>query len=140
MDYQEVSGGREFIARLSHGEDWRAQIEDFAATEGIEAAFFVGLGAVQDATVFYYDQTDQVYDEVVFDEPLEVASCVGNVSLLDDDPFAHTHAVLSRRDGTSIAGHLDAATTFAGELYLRAFDGSVERHHDGPTDLDLWEL
>ena len=140
MDYLEVDGSREFVARLAHGEDWRGQIEDFAAAEGIEAAFFVGLGAVQDATIWYYDQTVQEYDAVTFDEPLEVAACIGNVSTLDGSPFAHTHAVLSQRDGTSIAGHLDAATTFAGELYVRSFDASLERHHDDATDLDLWEL
>ena len=140
MHYREVSGDREFVARLAHGEDWRSQIEDFAAEKGIDAAFFVGLGAVQDAMLWYYNQDREEYDAVEFDEPLEVASCVGNVSLLDDEPFAHTHAVLSRRDGTSLAGHLDAATTFAGELYVKTFEEGLERHHDDVTDLDLWEL
>ncbi|QSG13409.1 putative DNA-binding protein with PD1-like DNA-binding motif [Halapricum desulfuricans] len=140
MDYREVDGTREFVARLAHGEDWRGQIEDFARAEGIEAAFFVGLGAVQNAELWYYDQDDQEYDPMEFDEPLEVASCVGNVSLLEGEPFAHTHAVLSRRDGSTVAGHLDSATVFAGELYVRAFEQSLERVHDEPTDLDLWPL
>ncbi|QGN07866.1 DUF296 domain-containing protein [Halorhabdus sp. CBA1104] len=140
MHYREVAGSREFVARLAHGEDWRAQIEEFAAEEGIEAAFFFGLGAVEDATIWYYDQERQEYDEAVFAEPLEVATCVGNLSNLDGEPFAHTHAVLSRRDGTTLAGHLDAATTFAGELYVRTFEEPLVRTHDEPTDLDLWEL
>ena len=140
MDYREVEGTREFVARLAHGEDWRAQIEDFARAEEIEAAFFVGLGAVQDAKLLYYDQTDQEYSPMEFDEPLEVAACTGNVSLLEGEPFAHTHAVLSRGDGSTVAGHLDAGTVFAGELYVRAFEGSLERAHDEPTDLDLWPL
>ncbi|MEF8882541.1 MAG: PPC domain-containing DNA-binding protein [Halapricum sp.] len=140
MDYREVEDSREFVARLGHGEDWRTQIEDFARTEGIAAAFFVGLGAVQDAELWYYDQTDQEYSPIEFDEPLEVAACVGNVSLLDGEPFAHTHAVLSRRDGSTVAGHLNAGTVFAGELYVRAFEGTLERAHDETTDLDLWPL
>ncbi|MFW5949807.1 MAG: PPC domain-containing DNA-binding protein [archaeon] len=140
MHYREVSGDREFVARLAHGEDWRAQIEDFAATENVSSAFFFGLGAVQDATVFYYDQTAQEYRAVEFDEPLEVAACVGNVSVLEGNPFAHTHAILSREDGTAVAGHLDAATTFAGEVYVRTFDSDLVREHDQQTDLDLWEL
>ncbi|MCU4718886.1 PPC domain-containing DNA-binding protein [Halapricum hydrolyticum] len=140
MDYREVEGTREFVARLAHGEDWRAQIEDFARAEKIEAAFFLGLGAVQDAELWYYDQTDQEYAPIEFDEPLEVASCVGNVSLLEDEPFAHTHAVLSRADGSTVSGHLDSATVFAGELYVRAFEEPLERAHDETTDLDLWPL
>jgi hypothetical protein len=75
---------------------------------------------------------------VRFDEPLEVAACVGNVADLEGERFAHTHAVLSRPSGQSLAGHLNAATVFAGEAYLRAFDEPLERSHDGATDLDLW--
>ncbi|UPV75698.1 DNA-binding protein [Halorussus limi] len=138
MNYREVSGDREFVARLGHGEDWREEIESLAADEDVDAAWFVAMGAVQDATVWYYDQSELEYREVEFDEPLEVASCVGNVSWLDGDRFAHTHAVLSRKSGQTLAGHLDAATVFAGELYMRTFEEELKRDHDEPTDLDLW--
>ncbi len=140
MDYRELDESREFLARLEHGRDWRGQIETFAAEESIDAAVFFGLGAVQDARVYFYDQTDQQYEAVTFDEPLEVAVAVGNVSWLDGERFAHTHAVLGRPDGTALAGHLDAGTTFAGELYVRAFETRLAREHDPETDLDLWPL
>ena len=42
MDYEEVEGAREYVARLDHGRDWRGQIEEFAEDEGIDAAFFYG--------------------------------------------------------------------------------------------------
>jgi len=140
MDYQEVQGAREYVARLEHGRDWRGQIEAFAEAEGIDAAFFFGLGAVQDAELAFYDQDEQVYESIEFDEPLEVAPAVGNVSRLGDERFAHTHVALSRDDGSVVAGHLDAATTFAGELYVREFEASLERERDPVTDLDLWPL
>ncbi|MFB6165382.1 MAG: PPC domain-containing DNA-binding protein [Haloarculaceae archaeon] len=140
MDYREVEGDREFVARLEHGADWRGQIEAFAAEEGIDAAFFVGLGAVQDATLMFYDQDEQVYEPIEFDEPFEVVPAVGNVSWLEGERFAHTHVTLSREDGSVVAGHLDSATTFAGELYVREFDARLEREHDPVTDLDLWPL
>ena len=140
MDYERVDGGREFVARLEHGRDWREQIEDVAERESIDAAFFLGLGAVQDATLYFYDQQRTEYEPIEFDEPLEVVPAVGNVSWLDGERFAHTHATLSREDGTAVAGHLEAATTFAGELYVREFDTRLEREHDETTDLDLWGL
>jgi hypothetical protein len=140
MDYQEVDGAREYVARLEHGRDWRGQIEDFADAEGIDAAFFFGLGAVQDAVLSFYDQETHEYENIEFDEPLEVAPSVGNISWLDGERFAHTHMTLSREDGSTIAGHLDSATTFAGELYVREFDTELERAHDEVTDLDLWPL
>ncbi len=140
MDYQEVDATREFVARLEHGRDWRAQVEAFAAEQDIASAFFVGLGAVQDAELAFYDQDRQTYDNIVFEEHLEVVPAVGNVSTLDGDPFAHTHVALSRPDGTTVAGHLDSATVFAGELYIRAFDADLVRERDPVTDLDLWAL
>jgi predicted DNA-binding protein with PD1-like motif len=140
MDYRSVETTEEYVCRLDHGADWRAEIESLADDEGIDAAFFYGLGAVEDAEVWFYDQDRQEYDSMVFTEPLEVAACMGNVSWLDGERFAHTHAVLSRPDGEAIAGHLDSATVWAGELYVRAFEQSLERAHDEPTDLDLWEL
>jgi uncharacterized protein len=138
MDYREVSGKQEFVARLGHGADWRAEIESLADDENVDAAWFVAMGAVQDAEVWFYDQAEKEYREVRFNEPLEVAACVGNVSFLDGERFAHTHAVLSRRSGQALAGHLDSATVFAGELYMRTFDEELIRERDEPTDLDLW--
>ena len=138
MDVREVTTSREFLGRLEHGADWREEIEEFAARKAVDAAWFVAMGAVQDAELWYYDQSDTEYRSVTFDEPLEVASCVGNVAYLDGERFAHTHAVLSRRSGQSLAGHLNAGTVFAGEVYLRAFDEPLEREHDDVTDLDLW--
>lgn len=138
MNVREVSGGREFVVRLDHGADWRQELETLAAEQSIEAAWFSGLGAVQDAELWFYDQDDFEYKAARFEEPLEVANCVGNLSLLDGEPFAHTHATLSRRSGQALAGHLDRATVFAGEVYVREFDTSLERDHDEATDLDLW--
>jgi hypothetical protein len=140
MDSIEVAGGREFLARLEHGKDWRAQIEAFAEREGIDSAVFFGLGAAQDARIMFYDQAEKEYEPVEFDEPLEVASLVGNISWLDGERFAHTHATFSRPDGSTVAGHLDRATVFAGELYVRTFETKLERTHDDVTELDLWPL
>jgi predicted DNA-binding protein with PD1-like motif len=138
MNVREVTGGREFVVSLEHGADWRQELESLAEEEGLEAAWFLGMGAVQDAELWYYDQDDFEYKAARFEEPMEVAACVGNVSLLEGEPFAHTHATLSRRSGQALAGHLDRATVFAGEVYVRSFDTTLEREHDDTTDLDLW--
>jgi predicted DNA-binding protein with PD1-like motif len=140
MDYQRVEGGREYVGRLEHGGDWRGQIETFAEAEGIDAAFFISLGAASNATLLFYDQSELEYHSVEFDEPLEVTTAIGNISHLGDERFAHVHATLSRPDGTMIGGHLDSATVFAGELHVREFDTHLEREHDEVTDLDLWPL
>lgn len=138
MNYREVTPTREFLARLDSGADWREEIESLARENDIKAGWFNAMGAVQDAEVWYYNQETKEYQSVTFDEPLEVAACMGNIALLEGDVFAHTHAVLSRPSGQALAGHLDSATVFAGEVHLRAFEEPLQRAHDDVTDLDLW--
>ena len=138
MHYREVDTTQEFLLRLETGADWRTEIEEFAELKDIDAAWFNAMGAVQDAEVWFYDQTETEYNSVSFDEPLEIAACIGNISMLDDERFAHTHAVLSRPSGQALAGHLNAGTVFAGEVYLRALDTDLIREYDETTGLDLW--
>lgn len=138
MNYRAVETTSEYVARLETGADWRAEIESLAREVDAGAAWFSALGAVQDAELAFYDQDDLEYYAIDADEPLEVASCVGNVSWLDDERFAHTHAVLSGPDGETISGHLNEATVWAGEVYMRVFEDDLVREHDETTDLDLW--
>ncbi|MEZ3116768.1 PPC domain-containing DNA-binding protein [Halobaculum sp. MBLA0147] len=138
MRHREVEVEAEYVGRMETGADWREEIEALAAAESVDAGWFTAIGAVRAAEVWFYDQREQEYRAVEFDEPLEVAACVGNVSLLDGERFAHTHAVLSRENGQALAGHLDSARVFAGEVHLRAFAEPLERTHDERTDLDLW--
>ncbi|MFC7009028.1 PPC domain-containing DNA-binding protein [Halalkalicoccus salilacus] len=138
MHYREVETTREFVASMETGADWREEIESLADEQEIDAGFFYALGAVQDAEFWFYDQRQKEYEPVVFEEPLEVAACVGNVSWLDGERFAHTHAVLSRPSGQALAGHLNSATVFSGECHLREFDTELVRERDETTELDLW--
>jgi uncharacterized protein len=138
MHHREVETTREFVASMETGADWREEIESLANDREVDAGFFYALGAVQDAELWFYDQREREYDAVTFEEPLEVAACVGNVSWLDAERFAHTHAVLSRPSGQALAGHLHAGTVFSGECYLREFEGELVREPDETTGLDLW--
>jgi predicted DNA-binding protein with PD1-like motif len=138
MQYERFTPRDAYLARLDTGADWREEIETLASEADVEAGWFNAMGAVQDAEIWFYDQDNEEYRPESFDEPLEVAACVGNIALLDGDVFAHTHAVFSRPDGSTVAGHLDSATVFAGEVYLWAFEESLVREYDERTGLDLW--
>ncbi len=138
MQHRAVETTAEYLGRFETGRDWRTQLEELAAEVDAEAAWFTAMGAVQDAELWYYDQDDKEYMPITVETPHEVAACVGNISRLDGELFAHTHAVLSGPDGETIAGHLEAGTTFAGEVHMRVFDTELVRSYDEPTELDLW--
>jgi len=53
---------------------------------------------------------------------------------------ARTRVVLSRPSGQALAGVLERATVFGGEVYLKAFAEPVSREPDAATDMDLLSL
>ncbi len=131
--------GRCILARLDHGADIVKQISDLLDKEKIEAAVFYALGALAEAEIAYYDQTSHEYRKISINEPVELVSCTGNVSLRDGRPFLHAHAVLAFSDGKTIGGHLTSGRVFAAEAFIQELLGDpLVREHDSTTGLYLW--
>ena len=141
MRSAEYKLGRVFIARLKHDAELLKSIIDFAKEKKITAGVFSIVGAVKRARISYYDQRKHEYLTTPLDEPLEIASCIGNLSLKGGEPFAHIHIVLADSRGRARAGHLVGATVFAAELHLQELIGpELVREHDDVTGLALWKL
>ena len=138
----EFTLGRRFVGRLPHGKDLITSIEDFCKASSIKMATFSVIGAVSSATLGAYDQKQQVYATFTQEEPLEIVSCTGNVSLLDQEPVIHAHVVLGTLEGKTIAGHVFSETIlYAGEIDLQELTGTpLERAHDDTTGLMLWKI
>ena len=131
--------GRGFLARLNHGTDIIGQITDLAREKEIETGSLSAIGALSRAELGYYDQVSQRYDKIRIDSPVELVSCLGNISQRDGLPFVHAHAVLSDREGNVWGGHLNSGTVFATELYMQELLGPrLERVPDAITGLNLW--
>jgi predicted DNA-binding protein with PD1-like motif len=137
---REFKQGRIFFARLDHGADIISQITNLAEENGIETGALSAIGALSRAKLAYYDQLSHKYDTFSLEEPVELASCSGNISMRDGRPFVHAHAVLSDRTGKTWAGHLTSGIIFAAELYLEELSGlPLKRVSDSITGLNLWE-
>jgi len=128
------------VVRLDTGADLLDGITAYAADQGIEAAWLSYLGAVSRASLRYYDQDERVYRDFDLDSHLEVLSGVGNVSLLDDAPFVHTHAAFADGEGKAFGGHLNSGTTvWALEIRIQELQGvDLRREPDDCTSLSLW--
>jgi hypothetical protein len=62
------------------------------------------------ATIAYFDWETKSYQPIAVAEQVEVASLVGDIAVSpENSPTVHVHAVLGRRDGTALAGHLQEA-------------------------------
>ena len=77
---------------------------------------------------------------VALNEPLEISSLIGNISLKDGQPFVHAHVILSNARGKTWGGHLASGTiVFACEYTVEVFGGmEFTRLHDEGTGLHLW--
>jgi len=147
QDYHEPMGvlqyqaSKELMVRLKSDADLVQSITELARTGRIEAGSFTAIGALKRARLAYYDQKNHEYREIKVDSPHELASCTGNISLKDGDPFVHVHVVLADETGNTRAGHLLEATVFAAEVHLHQLTGpKLERKYDEVTSLSLWEV
>lgn len=135
----EYSASKELIVRLEHDADLIQSITELARSNGVEAGSFIAIGALKSARLGYYDQESHEYRQMKVDTPHEMASCMGNVSLKDGEPFVHVHVVLADESGNTKAGHLFEGIVFAAEVHLHELKGAgLERKYDEATGLSLW--
>jgi predicted DNA-binding protein with PD1-like motif len=141
MSLFEYDANQELMVRLKHDADLVQSITELARSRGIEAGSFTAIGALKRARLGYYDQKNHEYREIKIDSPHEMASCTGNISLKDGEPFAHVHVVLADEAGNTKAGHLLKGIVFAAEVHLRQLKGpKLGRKYDELTGLSLWSV
>jgi predicted DNA-binding protein with PD1-like motif len=105
-----ADGERTFAVVLETGDEAMAALQEFIVREQISAAQLSGIGALSEAVLNYFDWESRKYVRIPVREQVEVASLNGDVALSPEGkPVLHLHAVLGRRDGTALAGHLAEA-------------------------------
>ena len=88
------------------GEEAVAAVTGAVREHGIRAAQVTAVGGFGQARLGFFDRDARNYAPIPVGEQVEVLSLVGDVAEQDDQPVVHLHAVLGRRDGSTIGGHL----------------------------------
>jgi predicted DNA-binding protein with PD1-like motif len=136
-----VTPGRKIIGRLAKGEDLLTALESCAREHDITLGEVRAIGAVSQARVGFYNQTERKYYYLDLARPLEILSLIGNISLKDGKPMVHAHITLSDHDGRAFGGHLAEGTlAFACEFAIQEYKSANPpvRQMDDPTGLFLW--
>jgi predicted DNA-binding protein with PD1-like motif len=103
----EEGGKRTYAVILQSGDEAISCLSEFAARERIGGAQVTAIGAFSTAKLAFFDWEIKQYRPIPVTEQTEVASLVGDIAVdPKGDPSVHVHAVLGRRDGTALAGHL----------------------------------
>lgn len=129
------------FVRIDPGEEISAMLTAALTEHAVHSGMISGIGAVRSAVLRFYDVTKKAYRDQVFEEPLEIASLLGNVSVKDGAIWPHLHAVLGTADFRCIGGHLhEAVVGVTCEVIVRPGKSGIERGKDAATGMMTWSL
>ena len=127
--------------KIEKGEFIHLKILELVNNLSIDSGFIVGVGAVTDVKLGYFDIDSKEYSSKDFSGEYELISFTGNISLRDGQRFIHTHASISDSSFKVIGGHLfDAKIAAGGEFILCSGKISINRKFDSDVGLALWDL
>lgn len=132
--------GRTYLFKLAKGKDLLESLADFCHDNQVKCGIVSVVGSVANATIGYYDQVKKKYDKKIINEPLEVVSLTGNISIQDNRPMVHAHIELVGKDYNAFGGHLMPGTKiYVCEAYIQELVGEPKvRRTDKVTKLSLW--
>ncbi len=134
--------GRIYFFRILEGEDLAEAIKKRVEESSARAGILILIGSLKSAMLGYYREGE--YKSILFDGPLEIASCMGNIAVDEKDEIAvHAHLVVSNDKGEAFGGHLMKGCYVGATAELTIIEGvdvNLQRAFDEKTKLNLWKL
>lgn len=104
-------------------------------------AGLTAIGACQEATLAYFNADAKQYHDIPVTSQVEVLSLAGDIATKDGEPALHAHAVLGRRDGSTVGGHLKRAVVWPTlEVIVTETPEHLRKRIDEETGLALIAL
>jgi predicted DNA-binding protein with PD1-like motif len=133
--------GETHVLVFDKGDEVMEHLARFASEQELTAAHFTAIGAFRDVTLGFLDPETTEYERIFVDEQVEALSLVGDISVEDDAPRVHAHAVVGKRDGRAYGGHLLEAHVWPTlEVVLTQSPAHLRRRVDRETGLPLIAL
>ena len=138
---QSVKTADGFLVRCEIGDEVISTLAKFASENGIQSGTILGIGALKDPELGFYDFHNKKYIRRKFDGDYELVGLTGNFARLGSDTILHCHATFSDTEFRVIGGHVfSAGVAVTGEFYIRPAGIIVERGPDPMTGLNLIKL
>ena len=130
------------FSRFVEDEDLLDAILMTAEQNNVNAGFFFLIGTLKKAVLGYYKEGK--YLSIEKDGPLEIASCMGNISVKEKTELVvHGHIVVSDSEGDAFGGHVmpGCIVDATAELVLvKVEKTTLTRELDARRNLYLWAL
>jgi predicted DNA-binding protein with PD1-like motif len=141
MQVQLLSHGEEtrnYAVIFGKGDEASSGMLYFAQKYHITSAHFTAIGALNRATLAWFDPSRKIYKTIPIDGQVEVISMIGDIALYQGKPVVHTHMVVGTSDGTTRGGHvLDARVFPTLEVMVTVDPVPMQKRFDPETDLTL---
>jgi predicted DNA-binding protein with PD1-like motif len=114
---------------------------DFITQNHISAGSITGIGAVNEATLRFFNPATKKYVDKTFKQQMEIANLTGNISTKDGKPYLHVHITLGSSSYSAYAGHLlDAKIRGAGEFYIYPLNAAIARKFSEEAGLNFYDF
>ncbi len=127
-----------YVVVFLKGDEVLSGLTDFAIAHKVLDAHFTGIGAVSGATTAWLDLAHKLYRPTHTRDQVEVLSLIGDVAAFQGKPVVHMHAVLGRRDGSTVGGHVwELTANPTVEVFLTANTTPLEKRPDEASGIKL---
>jgi len=141
MQVQLLSRGeqtREYAVIFGKGDEAFSGLLDFAEKYHITSAHFTAIGALNGATLAWFDPKRKMYKKIPINGQHEVIGMSGDIALYQGKPVVHAHMMVGTSDGTMRGGHiLDANVSPTLEVKVTVDPIAMHKRLDPETDLTL---
>jgi uncharacterized protein len=129
------------IVRIDRGEEIVESIMKVSKTYSVSLGSVIGIGATNKVTIGLYDVNSKEYHSKEFTGNYEIAPLVGNISMMNNEPYLHLHINVCDEKHHSYGGHLNSALISATcEVIIDVMNGNIERKVDEETGLNLLHI
>ncbi len=98
------------LIRMDDGEDFFEALYRALKSLGMNSGVVAGaIGMLRDFEIGWFDVEKGEYEKEFVSVPHELVSVQGNISLKENEPFAHLHVSLAGPSRTVVGGHLFSA-------------------------------
>src|SRR5580692_4902546 len=129
---------KQYAVIFYQGDEAFSGLLEFAEKYHVTSAHFTAIGAVNGATLGWFDPHRKMYKKIPIDGQHEVIGMSGDIALYQGRPVVHTHMVVGNSDGTTRAGHVLAAYVSPTlEVMVTVDPMTMHKRFDPATDLTL---
>jgi uncharacterized protein len=129
---------KQYAVIFYQGDEAFSGLLEFAEQYHVTSAHFTAIGALDGATLGWFDPQRKMYKKIPLNGQQEVIGMSGDIALYQGKPAVHTHTVVGSPDGTTHGGHvLEAYVSPTLEVMVTVDPVTMQKRFDLATDLTL---